>query len=185
MNTIDLTIVVMSLLIVVGVGLWASRKQADTAEGYFLASGKMPWWLIGSAFVSTSLSSEQMVGTVGAAYSKGMAVANWEWFSFPVYVVFVPLFIPLFLKNRVTTVPDFLNRRFGPLCRDLYSWIMLFAYVVVFLVPVLYGGSLAVADLMGWKQGWVIWSMVAVVALYTVKGGLVSVMWTDALQCLM
>ena len=185
MNSLDLLIVLASLAIVVAVGLWASRRRDESAEGYFLASGRLPWWIIGSAFVSTSVSSEQIVGTTGAAYDLGMVVANWEWWTLPTYTLLVVLFIPIYLRNRVTTVADFLDRRFGPLCRDIYSWVMLAAYVIVFLVPVLYSGSLAIAQLMRWNLFIVLWVMVILVALYTVKGGLVAVMWTDAVQCAM
>ena len=185
MNGLDLAIVAASLLAVVVVGLWAGWNQDKTAKGYFLASGRLPWWIIGSAFVSTSISSEQIVGTVGKAYETGMGVANWEWFTLPVYTPLIVLILPVFLKNRVTTVPDLLARRFGPLCADLYSWIMLPAYVFIFLVPVLYGGSLTFAELTGWNFHAVLWLTVALVAAYTVKGGLASVMWTDAVQCVM
>ena len=145
----------------------------------------MPWWLIGLAFVSTSVSSEQIVGTIGRAYQDGMGVANWEWFSLPVYVSVLVLFIPIYLKNRVATVPELLTRRFGPLCGDLYSWTMLAAYVFVFLVPVLYGGSLALHELTGWNFLAVLWTMATVVGIYTVKGGMGSIMWTDAFQCVL
>src|SRR5688500_1895071 len=185
MNAIDLLIVVLSLAIVLAVGLWASRRRDQSAEAYFLASGRLPWWIIGSAFVSTSVSSEQIVGTTGAAYRHGMVIANWEWWTLPTYALLIVLFIPLYLRNRVTTVADFLDRRYGPLCRDIYSWVMLAAYVLVFLVPVLYSGSLAVAQLMGWNLYAVLWGMVVLVAAYTVKGGLIAVMWTDAVQCAM
>ena len=139
----DVLIIAGSGVIVLLVGLRASRGQDRTARGYFLASGRMPWWIIGSAFVSTSVSSEQIVGTVGRAYEYGLGVANWEWCSLPVYTLLILFFIPVYLKNRVTTVSEFLQRRYGPLCADVYSWVMLFAYVFIFLVPVLYGGSLA------------------------------------------
>ena len=66
-----------------------------------------------------------------------MVIANWEWWTLPTYTLLILLFIPIYLRNRVTTVSDFLARRYGPLCRDIYSWVMLIAYVVVFLVPVL------------------------------------------------
>src|SRR4029434_8485683 len=111
MNALDLTIVVASLLIVVAVGLWASRKRSESAEGYFLASGRLPWWIIGSAFVSTSVSSEQIVGTTGKSYQYGMAIANWEWWTLPTYTLMILFFIPIYLRTRVTTVSDFLDRR--------------------------------------------------------------------------
>ena len=185
LSFLDVAIIAASGLIVLLVGLRASRNQDKTARGYFLASGRLPWWIIGSAFVSTSVSSEQIVGTVGAAYKHGMGIANWEWCSLPVYTLLILFFIPVYLKNRVTTVSEFLRRRYSPLCADFYSWIMLFAYVFIFLVPVLYGGSLAFSSLTGWNFYVVLWSMVVLVAAYSVKGGLASVMWTDAIQCLM
>ncbi len=181
----DVAVILATVLAVLGIGLWASRRAGDTAASFFLASGRMPWWLIGLAFVSTSVSSEQIVGTVGRAYQDGMGVANWEWFSLPVYVPVLVFFIPIYLKNRVATVPELLTRRFGPLCGNLYSWTMLLAYVFVFLVPVLYGGSLALHELTGWNFYAVLWTTATVVGIYTIKGGLGSIMWTDAFQCVM
>ena len=181
----DILIMVLAVSVVVAVGLWASRNVEKTTRGFFLASGKMPWWLIGAAFVSTSVSSEQIVGTVGATYQHGMGIANWEWFTLPVYSLVIVFFIPVYLKNRITTVPEILAKRFGPLCGDIYSWLMMLAYVFVFLVPVLYGGSLALHKLTGWNFYAVLWIMGLAVGAYTIKGGLGSIMWTDALQCLM
>jgi len=89
----------------------------------------------------------------------------------------------VYLKNRIATVPEFLTRRFGPLCGDIYSWIMLVAYVLVFLAPVLYGGSLVFSELTGWDFRVTLWGTVILVGLYAVRGGLASVMWTDAVQC--
>lgn len=185
LSPLDIGIIVTSIFAVVAVGLWAARNQEKTARGYFLASGRLPWYIIGAAFVSTSVSSEQIVGTVGATYKSGMGIANWEWWLVPVYGLLTLVFVPIWLRNRVTTVPEFLARRFGPLCADIYSWVMLGAYVIVFMVTVLYSGSLALTELTGWNFYAVLWGMVVLIALYTTKGGLSSVIWTDALQCLM
>ena len=163
LTSLDITIVLGATLGVVIIGLVAARRMAHTTEGYFLSSGRMPWWLIGAAFVSTSVSSEQIVGTVGAAYKWGLGIANWEWFGLPIYAMMLLFFIPIYLRNRIMTVPELLNRRFGPLCGDIYGFVMLFGYLFVFLPPVLYGGSRS----------------------YTLSGGLSSVMWTDAVQCAM
>lgn len=185
LNAIDTSIIVGSLLLVVAVGLWASRRKAETARDYFLASGRLPWYIIGAAFVSTSVSSEQIVGTVGQAYEHGMGVANWEWWSMPVYGILIAVFIPIYLRNRVTTVPELLARRFNSACGDFYTYVMLFAYIFVFMVPVLYGGSLTFERLTQWDFSAVLWGTVILVAIYTVKGGLISVVWTDAVQCIM
>ncbi len=184
MNSLDITIIIASLVVVVVAGLVASRDQDKSAKGYFLASGKMPWWLIGAGFVATSVSSEQIVGTVGATYTHGMGIANWEWFA-PNKFLMILIFVPIYLRNRVTTIPDLLARRYGPRCADIYSWVMLVAYVFIFMPPVLYGGSLAFSELTGWDFYAVLWTTIILVALYTVHGGLKAVMWTDAIQCVM
>jgi solute:Na+ symporter, SSS family len=185
LSAADIVIIVAATLLVVIIGLLAARKVERTTEGYFLASGTMPWWLIGAAFVSTSVSSEQIVGTMGATYKGGLAIANWEWWCLPTYVLLLVFFIPLYLRNRIMTVPELLNRRFGPACGGIYSGVILVAYVFIFLPPVLYGGSLTLSQLMGWPP----WTVLAGIALltgsYTLLGGLGSVMWTDAVQCVM
>ena len=94
-------------------------------------------------------------------------------------------FIPLYLKNRVTTVPELLTRRFGPACGDIYSYVMLFAYVFLFLTPALYGGSITFSQLTGWPPAAVLVGVALLVGSYTILGGLSSVMWTDAFQCVM
>ncbi len=185
LSLLDILIIVGGTLLVVIIGLIAARKVKRTTEGYFLASGNMPWYLIGAAFVATSVSSEQIVGTMGATYKGGLAVANWEWWALPTYLLMMVFFIPVYLRNRILTVPELLNRRFGPLCGAIYSIVILIGYIFVFLPPVLYGGSITVSGLTGWDQDYVMAGIVLLTASYTLLGGLSSVMWTDAIQCLM
>src|SRR3954462_6965107 len=120
LTVLDTAIIVAETLLVVVIGLLAARKTARTTEGYFLASGTMPWWLIGAAFVSTSVSSEQIVSTLGAVYKDGLTITNWEWWCLPTYALVLVFFIPLYLRNRIMTVPELLNRRFGPICGAIY-----------------------------------------------------------------
>lgn len=185
LSPLDTAIILAEILLVVGVGLWAARGVEKTSRGFFLASGKMPWWLIGAAFVSTSVSSEQIVGTVGATYRHGLGIANWEWWCLPTYVLVMVFFIPVYLKNRISTVPELLGRRFGPVCGNIYSYVMLFGYVFVFLAPVLYGGSITFSRLTGWPFAAILAGLAGLVGLYTLMGGLGSIMWTDAVQCVL
>lgn len=185
LTVLDVVIIFAETLFVLGIGLLAARRVKNTTESYFLASGTMPWWLIGAAFVSTSVSSEQIVGTVGAVYKGGLAIANWEWWCLPTYILLIVFFIPLYLRNRIMTVPQLLNRRFGPACGAIYSCVMLIGYVFIFLPPVLYGGSLTLSQLTGWPNWAVLAGTILIVASYTLLGGLGSVMWTDAVQCVM
>lgn len=184
LSAVDLAILTGSVVVVVIVGLVMSRRAEDTSEGYFLAGRSLSWWIIGASFVSTSVSSEQMVGTVGVTYEWGMAIGNWEWFCL-CYIPLLIFFMPILLRNRITTVPEYYTRRFGPRCGDIYSWVMLTAYVLLFTVAVLYSGTLAFAEITGWNFYVVLWLMVFSVGIYTVIGGMTSVMWTTMLQCIL
>ena len=185
LTTIDIVIILVSIAFVVAVGVFAGHKKSDTAHGYFLGGNKMPWWLIGTAFVATGISSEQMIGTVGAAYQHGMGIANWEWFGLPCYALVLTVFIPIYLKNKVTTVPGFLSDRFGPACGTIYSCMLLAFYVCIYTVTVLYAGSLAFSEVTGWNFYLVLVLIVVGVGAYSIHGGLTSVMWADLFQCIL
>ncbi len=185
LSGLDIFIIVGITLFVVIIGLIAAKKADRTVKGYFLASGKMPWYLVGAAFVATTVSSEQIVGTMGATYKDGMGIANWTWWALPTYLLTMIFFIPMYLRNKIMTVPEFLKRRYGSACASIYSVVMTIGYILVFLPPILYGGSITVSELTGWDQYYVMVGIVVVTASYTLLGGLNSVMWTDAIQCVL
>jgi SSS family solute:Na+ symporter len=177
LSFLDTAIIVGVTLLVVVIGLLAARKVKRTTSGYFLASGKMPWYLIGAAFVSTSVASEAIVGIMGATYKGGLGIANWEWWALPTYLLTMVFFIPMYLRNKITTVPDLLNRRFGPICSNIYSIVILFGYVFIFLPPIIYGGSITLSELTGWNQYYVMAGIVLFTASYTLLGGLTYVIF--------
>jgi len=185
LNWIDTGIILLSLAVVMVVGWRAGGGEDKTARDYFLASDKLPWYAIGASWVATSVSSEQIVGTVGMAYKVGMGVANWEWFSLPVVTLLLVFFIPIYLRTKISTIPEFLTRRFGPFCGDFYSVVMLIAYVFIFLPTILYSGALAFSDITGIKFWIVLATTVVLIGAYTIRGGLAAVVWTDVIQCIM
>lgn len=185
MNPIDAAIVLLSLVAVMAVGWRAGRGSNKTARDYFLASDALPWYAIGASWVATSVSSEQIVGTVAMAYVVGMGVANWEWFSWPTITLLLVFFIPIYLRTKIATVPEFLSRRFSPVCGDVYTFAMLLAYVFIFLPTIFYSGALAFSDITGADFWIVLVATVALVGIYTVRGGLAAVVWTDVLQCVL
>ncbi len=185
LSILDIFIIAGVTLLVVVIGLIAARKVKKTSNDYFLASGNMPWYLIGAAFVSTAATSEAMIGTTGATYKSGLGIANWEWWGLPTYSLTMLFFIPMYLRNKITTVPELLNRRFGPVCRNIYSIVILFGYLIIFLPPIIYSGSITVSELTGWNHYYIMAGLIVVTGSYTILGGLTSVMWTDAIQCVL
>ncbi len=154
LTRIDVVIILASMLFVIGVGVLAGRKRSQTAHGYFLGGNRMPWWLIGTAFVATGISSEQMIGTVGITYEYGMGIANWEWFGCRLYSMALVFFIPIYLKNKVTTVPGFLADRFGPACGTIYSCILLVFYVCIYMATVFYAAVWRFPRSPSWNFYW-------------------------------
>ncbi len=182
MGPIDIAVFVSYFVVLIGIGLFVGRKGKATSEDYFLAGRSLPWYVVGSSFIGSNISTEHFIGMVGAAYLYGICVAQWEWgniFSFSVLIWF---FIPFLLASRVFTVPEFLERRYNSTCRLLFAVFTVIANVTAFLAAVLYAAALGLQQMFGWD----IWVGVIVMAVtagsYAIYGGLRSVAWTDLFQ---
>jgi SSS family solute:Na+ symporter len=171
------------MVAVIVVGLWVARRGARTARDYFLAGDNLPWYAIGFSLVASSISTEQFVGEVGYAYRHGLAVSNWEWGILPALTIMLVFFVPMYLRRRISTMPEYLEYRFGPSCRVIFAVITVVSYVFINLAGVMYSGGLALHSIFGMN----IWLAIIILAVgagvYTVAGGLASVIWTDVLQC--
>lgn len=179
------------LVTVTAVGLWAGRHKRS-GQDYFLAGRRIPWFVIGTSLVASSISSDQFIGSVGYTYKVGLVAANWEWVAFPMYTMFIFLFLPLYMRTRVTTMPEFLSRRFGAATRNVATLLVIAGYMLVSMTAVIYAGSLAIGEMFHAEQWFgdaapyaVIWSMVAFTGLLILYGGSSSVAWTDFVQCIL
>jgi len=136
--------------------------------------------------VAAGVSSEQFVGEMGYAYKLGMPVANWEWLVFPALSILLWIFVPLYVRHRITTMPEYLEERFGPSVRTLYAWLSVASYVFVNFALVFYTGGFALEAM--WDdidRLTAVWIMAAITGLYTVYGGLPAMAWTSSFQCLL
>ena len=120
LHSLDWALISLYALFIVGKGLWWSRRH-NTATDYFLAGRAMTWPLIGASLYASNISSTTMVGLAGAAYGTGISVFNYEWMAAVVLVVFAVFLVPIYLKSRVHTMPEFLERRFSPTSRMVLS----------------------------------------------------------------
>ena len=179
---IDIAVFLMVLGVTFGIGIWASRRENKSPMDYFLAGHRLPWYAIGTSYVASNLSSDQMIGMVGQAYNHGIVLANWQWRVFPIYTFMIWIFLPFYLRNRVSTMPEFLERRFNPACRDFFALITAGGYIAINLSSVLYGGGLVMHDMLGFSLVSCIWVIAIVAGIYTAYGGLSAVVWTDLPQ---
>ncbi len=178
---LDWSIVGVYAAVVIGVGLFASRKP-KTSESYFLANRQLKWPFIGASLFAANISAEHFVGLAGGGFAIGLAMGGFEWMAVFCLLPLILLFLPFYLKNRIFTVPEFLERRYSPGIRRLFSALMLVLSILTKVSISLWASSLVFSDVLGWDKITVIWVIGLVTALYTMKGGLSAVVYTDAIQ---
>ena len=177
----DWLIVVVYALVVITIGLRAGRKQ-ESSEEYFLAGRKLRWPFIGASIYAANISTEHFVGLAGSAYVLGMAIGAYEWIAVFCLVPLILIFLPLYIRTRIYTVPEFLEKRFDPSVRLLFSGFMIALSIVAKIAISLWAAAVVFSTVLGWNHLTVIWVVGLVTALYTMKGGLGAVVYTDAIQ---
>jgi SSS family solute:Na+ symporter len=169
------------VLVIACASLLLSRRP-KSSEDYFLAGRSLRWPFIGASLFAANISAEHFVGLAGSGYSGGMAVGGCEWSAVFCLVPLITLFLPFYMRNRIFTVPEFLEQRFGTGIRLFFSGFMVILSVLTKISISLWASSLVFSDLLGWNPLAVIWVVGLGTALYTMKGGLRIVVYTDALQ---
>jgi len=183
LNGFDYAIVVAYLLGTVAIGLWIGRR-VRTGRDFFLAGRSLPWWAIGFSLVATDIGGTDLIGVGGAAYAHGLAVANFEWIGcVPAMILAAFVFIPIFWRAGVYTIPEFLERRFDARIRVALAscWLVFMACNIGIM---LFASAKMMGVLFGWPASVSILVTAALVGVYCVSGGLAAVVYTDVLQCL-
>jgi len=173
------------IVVVLVIGFAVARREKPTVQEYFRAGNRLPWYAIGASIIAAGVSSEQFVGEVGYAYKLGMPVMNWEWMVFPALSILLFIFIPLYVRNRITTMPEYLERRYGPHARTLYAVLIIASYIFVNFALVFYTGGYALEKMWGFDRVAAVWLLAIATGAYTIYGGMLSVAWTDFFQCLL
>jgi SSS family solute:Na+ symporter len=181
LNFVDVASFCLFIAVVIGVSLYASRKE-ESGEDYFLAGRRLTWWLIGFSLIASNISTEHFVGMAGRGYDIGLAIASYEWMAAVTLVLVAFFFLPHFLRSGIYTMPEFLEYRFDVVTRTIMATFMMLAYVLVALATVLYSGALALEAVFGVDATLGIWLIGIRAGMYTVYGGLKAVVWSDLLQ---
>ncbi len=178
----DLAVIGLYFTAVAVIGVQVARRTHDSTD-LFLAGRRLGWLPIGLSLFASNISSTTLIGLAGAAYTWGIAVANYEWMAAPILVLFSLVLIPLYLRERIGTVPEYLERRFDRRVRRYFSALTLVSNVLVDTAGTLFAGALV---LTGFIPALDLFSAALVLALiagaYTAAGGLAAVVYTDVLQ---
>ncbi len=171
--------------LIIGVGLWVSREKKghkkDTSD-YFLAGKALPWWAIGASLIASNISAEQFIGMSGSGFRLGLAIATYEWMAAITLLLVAWLFLPIYLKKGIFTMPQFLEIRYDSRVRTLLAVFWLLVYVFVNLTSVLYLGALALEGIMGVELWTGVIGLALFATVYSIYGGLKAVAWTDVVQ---
>jgi SSS family solute:Na+ symporter len=184
LTSLDLAIVVLSLVATLWVGLLYARRARGTEE-YFLAGRDLTWPFVGFSLFATNISSEHFVGLAAGGHHQGLVQGGYEWIASYCLLMLALVFAPQYLKHRVFTIPEFFEKRYGIEARLGLSAYFLAMIVLTKTAVAIYAGSLVVQKFTGWELPWIWWGIGIFTALYTIGGGLAAVVYTDFIQALM
>lgn len=171
-------------VIIVGYGFWIynRKKKAQTSSNdYFLAEGSLTWWAIGASLIASNISAEQFIGMSGSGFKMGLAIATYEWMAAATLVIVAIFFMPVYLKNKIFTMPQYLKKRYNSDVAMIMAVFWLLLYVLVNLTSILYLGALAISSISGLN---ITFCMVflAFFAVMITLGGMKVIGYTDVIQ---
>ncbi|MBD8488012.1 sodium/sugar symporter [Echinicola sp. CAU 1574] len=184
-NTLDLVVFVAYCLLIITMGIVVSREKkghVKDSKDYFLASKALPWWAVGASLIASNISAEQFIGMSGSGFALGLAISTYEWMAAATLLVVAIFFLPIYLKEGIYTMPQFLNRRYDGRVRTVMAIFWLLIYVFVNLTSVLYLGALSLETIMGVPLQYGIFGLALFAMVYSIYGGLKAVAWTDVVQ---
>lgn len=185
MVTADYIVFLLYFIIVsvYGYTIYRRRKtQEHDAKAFFLAEGTLTWWAIGASLIASNISAEQFIGMSGEGFFLGVAVAAYEWIAAVALIIVAVWFIPVYLKNHIYTMPQFLKTRYNETVALIMAIFWLFLYVFVNLTSILYLGAVAINGLAGGQYFHAIMVGLAIFALLISLGGMKVVAYTDVIQ---
>ena len=197
-RTIDLVILVIYLVVLVGLGLFLGRTkkgEEKSANDYFLAGNTLTWWAVGASLIAANISAEQFIGMSGTGFRDGIATAAYEIMAAITLIVIGKFLLPVMLKRKIFTIPQFLRERYSDGVGLAFSILWLFLYIFVNLTSVAWLGALAIEQILGLQGVFITFGetmismrmlivvfLFLIAGIYSIYGGLASVAWTDVMQ---
>jgi solute:Na+ symporter, SSS family len=184
LQSLDYIVFFFYFIVVSGYGYWIyqQKKQKETSSAdYFLAEGSLTWWAIGASLIASNISAEQFIGMSGSGFAVGLAISTYEWMAAATLLVVAIFFLPIYLKNRIFTMPQFLSQRYNPTVALIMAVFWLFLYIFVNLTSILYLGALAVTKVSGLDFMTCVIGL-AVFAVFITLGGMKVIGFTDVIQ---
>ncbi|GAB4019559.1 sodium:solute symporter family transporter [Spirosoma koreense] len=182
--TADYIVFFVYFILVVGYGYWIynrrTKKNLSTTD-FFLAEGSLTWWAIGASLIASNISAEHFIGMAGSGFAMGLAISSYEWFAAATLLIVAVFFIPIYLRNHIYTMPQFLAQRYSDTVSTILAIFWLVVYVLVNLTSILYLGAIAIESLVGISFTTCTIGL-AVFAIFITLGGMKVIGYTDVVQ---
>jgi len=184
LQSLDYIIFFVYFIIVSVYGYWIyhrKKSEAASTKDFFLAEGSLTWWAIGASLIASNISAEQFIGMSGNGFSMGLAISSYEWMAAATLVIVALFFMPIYLKNKIFTMPQFLSQRYNPTVSLIMAIFWLGLYILVNLTSILYLGALAVSGISGLDFDLCMWGL-AIFSIIITIGGMKVIGFTDVIQ---
>jgi len=176
---LDLTIIVVYIVVILCIGIFSTRKQAVTGQVFFLAGRSLPWGIVGAALFASNISTIHLVGLTASGYNEGLVWGNFEWMAAFTLILLSLVFAPFYFRSRLSTLPEFLERRYSPASRSFLAFMAIVAALFIHIGMSIYAGAAVFQQFFGVSVVTSILIVSIVVSIYTVVGGLKAVVVTE------
>src|SRR4026208_424752 len=167
-----------------GIYIYNRKKAKQTSsKDFFLAEGSLTWWAIGASLIASDISAEHFIGMSGSGFALGLAISTYEWMAAATLIIVAVFIIPVYLKNKIFTMPQFLAQRYNNTVSTIMAIFWLLVYVFVNLTSIIYLGALAISSISNISFGWcVVW--LSIFSIVVTLGGMKVIGYTDVFQVL-
>ncbi|MGB8193055.1 MAG: sodium/sugar symporter [Chitinophagaceae bacterium] len=187
----DYIVFFIYFIAVAGYGYWVyhrkmhhqKRSGGMDSKDFFLAEGSLTWWAIGASLIASNISAEHFIGMSGSGFALGLAISSYEWMAAATLIIVAVFFIPIYLKNKIFTMPQFLAKRYNDTVATLMAIFWLLTYVFVNLTSIIYLGALAINSISGISFGWCMFFL-GIFSIIVTLGGMKVIGYTDVIQVL-
>src|SRR6476620_4983488 len=185
LQTADYIVFLFYFIVVALYGYYVYQKKSKTSSGdakdFFLAEGSLTWWAIGASLIASNISAEHFIGMSGSGFALGLAISTYEWMAAATLIIVAVFFIPVYLKNKIYTMPQFLSQRYNDTVSTIMAVFWLLVYVFVNLTSIIYLGALAVSSISGISFEWCMTGL-GIFSIVVTLGGMKVIGYTDVIQ---
>lgn len=186
LQTADYIVFFIYFILVTAYGLYIYKKKKakqTSSKDFFLAEGSLTWWAIGASLIASNISAEHFIGMSGSGFALGLAISTYEWMAAATLIIVAVFIIPLYLKNKIFTMPQFLAKRYNDTVSTIMAVIWLLVYVFVNLTSIIYLGALAISSISNITFEWCIVGL-SIFSIIVTLGGMKVIGYTDVFQVL-